>query len=305
MASWTKAGNIKGPTGATGSTGLQGPMGPMGPQGPKGETGETGPRGPQGIKGDTGENGLQGPQGLRGLQGPTGAQGSGAVVLQTSYSYSQSVIDSLSRDGYSNTWQVSSSSGTKAGDVALLRVNNSTKGGYSFIVAQVTSVPGATSVATVSKGLIDKGETGATGPQGLRGATGPQGPQGLRGATGETGPQGPQGLMGLQGSTGPQGPKGETGSAGATGPKGATGPAGPGIATGGSAGQFLRKTNANNYATYWGTVTHATLGTVPVANGGTGATSAGYTLLKNIGITTSMSAAPTTGTYGTIWIQYS
>lgn len=264
--------------------------------------GATGPQGPQGLKGDTGP---QGPQGLRGLQGPTGAQGSGAVVLQTSYSYSQAVIDSLSMDGYSNTWQVSSSSGAKAGDVALLRVHNSTKGGYSFIVAQVTSVSGATSVTTVSKGLIDKGETGATGPQGLKGDTGPQGPQGLRGATGETGPQGPQGLRGLQGSTGPQGPRGETGSAGATGPQGATGPAGPGIATGGSTGQFLRKTNANNYATYWGTVTHATLGTVPVANGGTGTTAAGYQLLKNIGITTSTSAAPTTGTYGTIWIQYS
>ena len=287
MERWTKSGNIKGPTGSTG------------PQGPKGETGETGPRGPQGLKGDTGP---QGPQGLRGLQGPTGAQGSGAVVLQTSYSYSQAVIDSLSRDGYSNTWQVSSSSGAKAGDVALLRVHNSTKGGYSFIVAQVTSVPGATSVATVSKGLIDKGETGATGPQGLKGETGPQGPQGLMGATGETGPQGPQGLRGLQGSTGPQGPMGKDG---ATGPQGATGPAGPGIATGGSAGQFLRKTDANNYATYWGTVTHATLGTVPVANGGTGTTAAGYQLLKNIGITTSTSAAPTTGTYGTIWIQYS
>lgn len=255
--------------------------------------GATGPQGPRG------ETGPQGPQGLRGLQGPTGDPGSGAVVLQTSYSYSQSVIDSLARDGYSNTWQVSSSSGVKAGDVALLRVHNSTKDGSSFIVAKVTSVPSATQVSTTSKGLIDKGETGATGPQGLKGDTGPQGPQGLRGATGETGPQGPQGLRGLQGATGPQGPKGETGSAGATGP------AGPGIATGGTAGQFLRKTNANNYATYWGTVTHATLGTVPVANGGTGTTAAGYQLLKNIGITTSTSAAPTTGTYGTIWIQYS
>lgn len=272
MARWTKSGNIKGPTGSTG------------------------PQGPRGLQGNTGETGPQGPQGLRGLQGPTGDPGSGAVVLQTSYSYSQSVIDSLARDGYSSTWQVSSSSGVKAGDVALLRVYNSTKGGSSFIVAKVTSVPSSTQVATTSMGLIDKGETGATGPQG---------PQGLRGATGETGPQGPQGLRGLQGPTGPQGPKGETGSAGATGPQGATGPAGPGIATGGSAGQFLRKTNANNYATYWGTVTHATLGTVPVANGGTGTTAAGYQLLKNIGITTSTSAAPTTGTYGTIWIQYS
>lgn len=91
---------------------------------------------------------------------------------------------------------------------------------------------------------------------------------------------------------------------GAAGAKGATGAAGAGIATGGTAGQFLRKTNSNNYATYWGSVSHATLGTVPVANGGTSATAAGYQLLKNIGITVSTGAAPTTGTYGTIWIQY-
>ena len=356
MAIWKKAGNIKGPTGATGLQGPIGPQGPKGdkgdtgprgPQGLKGDTGDTGPQGPQGLKGDTGsqgpqgvkgdtgpqgpkgvkgDTGPQGPQGLRGLQGPTGATGSSAVVLQTSYSYSQAEIESFANDSYSGTWQVSSSSGVKAGDVALLRVHNSTKGGSSFIVAQVKSVPGEKSVVTVSKGLIDKGETGATGPQGkqgVKGDTGPQGPQGVKGDTGpqgpkgvkgDTGPQGPQGLkgdtgsqgpQGVKGDTGPQGPQGLKGDKGDTGPQGTTGPAGPGIATGGSKGQFLRKTNANNYATYWGTVTHATLGTVPVANGGTGATEAGYQLLKNIGITTSTSAAPTTGTYGTIWIQYS
>lgn len=255
--------NLKGATGAQGPKGDTGAKGATGATGPQGLKGDTGPQGPQGVKGDTGP---QGPQGLRGLQGPTGATGSSAVVLQTSYSYSQAEIESFANDSYSGTWTVSSSSGVKAGDVALLRVHNSTKGGSSFIVAQVTYVPSATSVVTVSKGLIDKGEKGATGPQG---------PQGIKGDTGSQGPQGN------------------------------TGPAGPGIATGGSKGQFLRKTDENNYATYWGTVTHATLGTVPVANGGTGATAAGYQLLKNIGITTSTSAAPTTGTYGTIWIQYS
>lgn len=156
---------------------------------------------------------------------------------------------------------------------------------------------------TGSTGL--QGPIGPQGPKGDKGDTGPRGPQGLKGDTGDTGPRGPQGLKGDTGDTGPRGLQGVKGDTGDTGPQGNTGPAGPGIATGGSKGQFLRKTNENNYATYWGTVTHATLGTVPVANGGTGATAAGYQLLKNIGITTSTSAAPTTGTYGTIWIQYS
>lgn len=48
-----------------------------------------------------------------------------------------------------------------------------------------------------------------------------------------------------------------------------------------------------------------TSGAVPVANGGTGATAKGSTLLSNIGITTGTSAAPSSGTAGTIYIQYS
>ena len=58
-----------------------------------------------------------------------------------------------------------------------------------------------------------KGQTGATGPQGPTGATGATGPQGPAGATGATGPQGPTGATG---ATGPQGPAGPStgGSAG-------------------------------------------------------------------------------------------
>lgn len=60
---------------------------------------------------------------------------------------------------------------------------------------------------------IPRGDTGATGPQGLQGVTGPTGPQGLQGVTGPTGPTGatgPQGLQGIQGVTGPTGPTGTT-----------------------------------------------------------------------------------------------
>lgn len=42
----------------------------------------------------------------------------------------------------------------------------------------------------------------------------------------------------------------------------------------------------------------------PVSRGGTGATSAGTTLLSNIGITSGTADAPATGTPGTIYIQY-
>ena len=45
-------------------------------------------------------------------------------------------------------------------------------------------------------------------------------------------------------------------------------------------------------------------GTLPVSNGGTGATAKGTTLLSNIGITTGTGNPPSSGTAGTIYIQY-
>lgn len=59
------------------------------------------------------------------------------------------------------------------------------------------------------------------------------------------------------------------------GEDGATGPAGPGVPTGGSAGQVLRKASATDYDTEWHTPDATDLtGTLPVAHGGTGATTA-------------------------------
>ena len=55
-----------------------------------------------------------------------------------------------------------------------------------------------------------KGEKGDTG------ATGPQGPKGEKGDAGATGPQGPKGEKGDTGATGPQGEKGEKGDTGET-----------------------------------------------------------------------------------------
>jgi hypothetical protein len=84
-----------------------------------------------------------------------------------------------------------------------------------------------------------KGDPGVAGPPG------PQGPAGLDGATGA------QGATGPAGATGPQGPQGVQGVKGATGATGATGPAGAGLPTGGTTGQLIQKSSANNYATAW------------------------------------------------------
>lgn len=62
---------------------------------------------------------------------------------------------------------------------------------------------------------------------------------------------------------------------GEDGEDGATGPAGPGVPTGGSAGQVLTKSSATDYDTEWHTPDAADLtGTLPVAHGGTGASTA-------------------------------
>ena len=58
-----------------------------------------------------------------------------------------------------------------------------------------------------------KGQTGATGPQGPKGATGATGPQGPKGATGATGPQGPKGPAGATNAYVDYGPGGAIGNA--------------------------------------------------------------------------------------------
>lgn len=98
--------------------------------------------------------------------GEKGETGSSFVTLITGFSYTQAQIDKYSATSYSGTWAVTSSSDVKAGDTVLLRVKNTTKNGYSFIVAKVTKVPTTTSVTCTSMGLLDKGDTGATGATG-------------------------------------------------------------------------------------------------------------------------------------------
>jgi ribosomal protein L9 len=107
-----------------------------------GHKGDTGATGPQGEKGDTGAS---------------------LVTLITGYSYNQSGINAYSENGYSGTWNVQSTAGAKVGDTVLLRVTNTSKGGYCFIIAKITAIPSSTSVTCTSSGLIDKGDTGDKG----------------------------------------------------------------------------------------------------------------------------------------------
>ncbi len=93
-----------------------------------------------------------------GATGATGAAGASIFTLITNYSYTQSYIDTYSKDGYSGTWTVASTSGVKVGDTVLLRLTNTTKNGYVFIIAKVITVVSATAVRTTSIGLIDKGD---------------------------------------------------------------------------------------------------------------------------------------------------
>ena len=133
-------------------------------KGDKGDTGDTGPRGLQG---------LQGPKGDQGIQGPNGAS---FKTFTTNYTYNQNDIDKFSDSSYSGVWAVNeSTSNLKIGDTVQLRCTNSSKSGYSFIIAKVTAIPSDKSITCSSLGLIDKGDTGVTGATGPQGVQGPQG----------------------------------------------------------------------------------------------------------------------------------
>ena len=195
--------------------------------------GTPGPTGPQGPQGATGATGPQGATGVTGPQGATGATGPQGATGATGPQGPQGDVGPTGPQG-------------PQGDVGP------------------TGPQGPQG---------DVGATGPQGPQGDVGATGPQGPQGDVGATGPQGPQGdvgatgPQGPQGDVGETGPQGPQGNTGATGAQGPQGATGPQGSQGAQGPSG-----VVTANSPLIYNSNTQTLSLGTVGIANGGTGIT---------------------------------
>lgn len=135
--------------------------------------------------------------------GAKGDAGASVHTLVTTYSGSQSTLESWGVSG-GGSWAfsciTSDYSAVKVGDTCYMRCTNTTKGGYTFVVVKIGSINLSAFAASTGFGIVDKGNTGETGPQGPKGDTG---------ATGATGPQGPKGDMGATGATGPQGPKGD------------------------------------------------------------------------------------------------
>ena len=96
-----------------------------------------------------------------GPEGEKGADGSNFKTFTTEYETSQTNIDNWAKLE-SSEWSVNeSTSGVKVGDTVMLRCYNTTKQGYSYIVATVISIPGDKVIHTKSIGLLDKGDSGS------------------------------------------------------------------------------------------------------------------------------------------------
>ena len=206
---------------------------------------------PVGPTGPTGTIGPTGPTGNTGLRGPTGPTGMGAT-----------------------------------GPTGPLGPTGPT--GPSSL-----GPTGPTGPASTVAGPTGPSGSGPTGPTGSIGAAGPTGPTG----TGPTGPTGPIGANGLPGVTGPTGPTG-TGPTGPTGIKGPTGPTGP-TGTGptgptGPASTAAGPTGPTGAGLAGPTgPTGPGLSTlpVPIASGGTAATTASAALSNLGGVSTGKAIA--------------
>ncbi len=93
----------------------------------------------------------------------------------------------------------------------------------ALLLAETSTVTGATGV---SGGVSASAVTGATGSTGSSSSTGVPQSNGVTGATGSTGSTGATGSTGVTGVTGPTGSTGVTGATGSTGVTGVTGPTG-------------------------------------------------------------------------------
>lgn len=311
----------KGDTGQTGPMGPQGPAGPQGvagedgargiqgPEGPKGQQGNTGPQGPegpigpQGPQGIRGEQGIQGPpgiQGIQGIQGPKGDRGDDGQslyiedvyptvqALRNAYPTGNEKMYQVEADGECYIWSELVEDWVSVGPLRGPEGPQGPQGVQGIQGPQGDPGPEG------PQGLQgEKGDTGAQGPQGIQGPegpAGPEGPQGQKGDTGAIGPQGPQGEKGDPGEQGPEGPQGIQGVQGPTGPQGPAGPQGADGADGKSAFESAQDGG------YTGTeqqfnedlsavskkATLGSNGTVPITQGGTGATTP-QAALANLG----------------------
>ena len=281
---------IQGETGERGPQGLQGETGPQGPRGPKGEKGDPGETGPQGIQGPQGEKGEQGEQGIQGLtgskgdkgdkgdpgpQGPTGEKGETGE---------QGPIGETGPQGPKGDTGATGAQGPK-GDQGEQGVQGPAgPKGDAFTYDDFT-----TEQLAFLKG--PKGDPGETGPQGIQGPQGEKGEQGEQGIQGLTGSKGDKGD---KGDPGPQGPTGEKGDTGETGPQGPKGD--PGKSAYQAAVESGYIGTEAEFKTALAAI-HTKFGEddiIPVANGGTGASTAEEALL-NLGAIRSCVKAYLTG----------
>lgn len=186
---------LRGPQGLQGETG---PQGPRGPKGEKGDPGDTGPQGIQGVQGEKGDTGEQGPIGETGPQGPKGDTGATGAQGPKGDQGEQGVQGPAGPKGDAFTYA-------------------------DFTEEQLAALKGPKGDTGDVGPQGPQGETGATGPQGPKGDTGDTGPQGIQGPKGDTGATGAQGPKGEKGDTGPQGLQGLQGLKGDKGDTGATG----------------------------------------------------------------------------------
>lgn len=99
--------------------------------------------------------------GAKGETGPQGKDGQSVRLFTTTYNYTQDLVDEYSKDGYSGVWVVNETTADlKPNDNIQIRVYNTDKKCYSWIVATAAEVPDDKSIRAVSKGLLENGADG-------------------------------------------------------------------------------------------------------------------------------------------------
>ncbi|KAM5172043.1 uncharacterized protein ACMZJ9_004893 [Mantella aurantiaca] len=251
---------VVGPTGKKGARGDIGPAGPQGPKGIKGDQGDKGVKGepgygipgqagPKGDPGERGNIGLSGKPGPKGFDGDKGHKGEPGTTWTMPGIRGKDGEQGLKGDpGEKGDAGMKGESGEKGqrGTTGLPgRIGDAGQKGDSGLPGRDgidgkkgnkgdTGQPGlpGSSVTSIDKSLLpkgekgDRGEVGDPGKGGFKGEKGDPGPAGLRGPEGRPGPPGSAALE----STPEKGTRGEKGSSGSPGKNGMDGKDGvPGI----------------------------------------------------------------------------